>query len=107
MPVRVADVEVPLTPWRVGRFGIGLESGCDEAPVDVVGVVDVEHGPAPERDRTLVHEQVDEVVAELERGEVRSGSAEAHPKIEYIGVEAQRPGHVGDAEGEGVDLHRS
>lgn len=99
-------MEVPLSPGCVGRFGFGPVAGLDQPIPNLVGIIDMEHRPAPEGNLVWMHEQVDEVLSEPQRRELGFRSTELDCKAKSLSVEPQGSGHVGDSEGEGVDLHQ-
>ena len=105
MAVGVRDVEVPLAPGGVGRFGRGGPSGGARSSVHGVDVVDEEDDAPPDPIGRLpvpVELDVHEAAAGAPAGErvVRAAVVRLEAQI---GVEGARPRHVGRHERDGVD----
>ena len=108
MPVRVGDVEVPLTPKCVSRF-VRRQPCSFESVVVGSDIIDSKnHAAPPSRDRSRVHLQIDERVAVPEAAEF--GIRPTVDKVESENlIELHRAGHLPDGERDGtyvLNTHR-
>ena len=103
MPVRIEDVEEPLTPRSISRR-LKLQSLYLQCPVECVYVINSENGSAPPSVFVpLASDQVDEGLAGLQTAERRTFAAvqqlESKLPVEFDGTS-----HVADGEGHRTDV---